>query len=110
MKIVDGEYAADSCCDATKNGDPGRGLPRALSQVQGLGQPAWKEPLGASHRNLREARGLQPGSQRARGCFRIPIQIMGLPDLTATVPKLQQNCFGKRLCKPFSLRRKSALG
>jgi hypothetical protein len=42
MKIVVGEYAAASCCDATKNGDPDHGLPRALSQVQGLGQPTWK--------------------------------------------------------------------
>jgi hypothetical protein len=70
-----------------------------------------KQDTGIPHRNRQPVATLTPlGRQLPVRRFPIPIQIMGLADLTATVPKLQQICFGNRSGKAFSLRRKSALG
>jgi hypothetical protein len=102
--------AEEACCAAAKTGYPAWGQPTASPKFQGLGGPIQAAAHAALHRNLRRSRRVHPESQRAPHCFLISIQIMGLPDLTATVPKLQQNCFGNCVCKPFSLRKKSALG
>jgi len=83
---------------------------RAFSRCTGLAGPFRAMTPAPPHRNLRKSQGFAHAVATHMRQIRISIQIMGLADLTATVPKLQQICFGNCFRKAFSLRRKSALG